>query len=112
MGNYGNSQCESQGQKQKMGFFTQKSGNCNLKSQLAQELDTKRTELKLGGTYQQLLEKARKTVNSKGFMGCHACVSHCPQSLQKSPFILPLPPNQLKNKIQPSKFEDLIGFIK
>lgn len=39
------------------------------------------------------------------------CVSHRPQSLQRSPLVLPRAPNLINNENQRSKFKELIGFI-
>lgn len=57
--------------------------NPTLESQLDWRFNAKRVEFKLRGTYQQLFEMARKTVNSKVFLGHRACASYCPQILSE-----------------------------
>ena len=71
----------------------------NCRSQLDWEFDTKKAELKLIGTHPWPWETVRKTVNSKAFTGHHTCVFSITAT------------NWLKNKSQPGKCKDIIGFI-
>lgn len=87
-------------------------GSCRLKRELDQELECKKSRAQSRGTDQWPSEMARKAVNSKrGLWGATPVflVPECQQKLTLNPTAAT---NLLKNKIQLSKFEDLIGSIR